>query len=111
MEAHKDSQRQWIADKGPNVESNQGWIETYIDPENIRAYYEAFVAIVDKEQSKMFKQLVDNSEAIIPKLPWPKEQEKEKFMAPDFTTLEVICFASNYCFNAINIPNYDDIRE
>jgi len=73
MEAHKDSQRQWIEDKGPNGESNQGWIETYIDPENIRAYYEAFVAIVDKEQSKMFKQLADNSEVIIPKLPWPKE--------------------------------------
>ena len=69
------------------------------------------MAIVDKEQSKMFKQLVENSEAIIPKLPWPKEQEKEKFLAPDFTTLEVICFATNHCCNAINIPNYDDIRE
>ena len=69
------------------------------------------MAIVDKEQSKKFKQLVDNSEAIIPKLPWPKEQEKEKFLAPDFTTLEVICFASNSCPLGINIPNYDDIRE
>lgn len=46
---HKDSQRAWIADKGPVVESNQGWIETYIDPENVRGYYEAWVAIVDKE--------------------------------------------------------------
>lgn len=53
--AHKDSQKSWILDKGPVVESNQGWIETYIDPENIRAYYEGWVAIVDKEKSRKFQ--------------------------------------------------------
>lgn len=88
-----------------------GWIETYIDPSNARAYYEGWVAIVDKEKSLKFKQLVTNSEQIIPLLPWPKEQEKEKFLAPDFTTLEIIAFATNSCPLGINIPNYDDIRE
>lgn len=52
-----------------------------------------------------------NSEAIIPLLPWPKEMEKESFLAPDFTTLEIIAFATNSCPLGINIPNYDDIRE
>jgi dipeptidyl-peptidase-3 len=37
--------------------------------------------------------------------------EKENFLAPDFTTLEIICFATNSCPLGINIPNYDDIRE
>jgi dipeptidyl-peptidase III len=54
---------------------------------------------------------VTNSEKIIPLLPWPKEMEKEDFMAPDFTTLDVICFATNSCPLGINVPNYDDIRE
>ena len=54
IEVHKDSQRKWIADKGPVVETNMGWIETYIDPENARAYYEGWVAIVDKEKSRKF---------------------------------------------------------
>lgn len=88
-----------------------GWIESYIDPENSRGYWEGFVAIVDKEQSKKFQSLVTNSEKIIPMLPWPKYMEKEKFLAPDFTTLEVITFACNKCPVGINIPNYDDVRQ
>jgi dipeptidyl-peptidase-3 len=111
INTHKDSQREWVKDKGPVVESNLGWIESYIDPENTRAYWEGWVAIVDKEQSAKFQALVKNSEHIIPLLPWPKEMEKEKFLAPDFTTLEVIAFATNGCPLGINIPNYDDIRE
>jgi dipeptidyl-peptidase-3 len=111
VDAHKDSQRFWVKDYGPVVESNMGWVETYIDPENSRAYFEGWVAIVDKEKSKKFRALVENSEQIIPQLPWPQFMEKEKFLAPDFTTLEIICFATNSCPLGINIPNYDDIRD
>ena len=44
-------------------------------------------------------------------LPYSKHMEKEKFLAPDFTSLDVICFATHMMFIGINIPNYDDIRE
>ena len=54
VEKHKDSQRKWIRDLGPVVESNMGWIEVYVDPENIRAYFEGWVAVVDKEKSEKF---------------------------------------------------------
>lgn len=93
------------------METNIGWVETYIDPENARAYYSGWVALVDKEKSRKFNQLVVNSEQIVPQLPWPREMEKDKFLAPDFTTLDLVGYASSNCFLGLNIPNYDDIRE
>jgi len=108
---HKDSQRFWIKDKQPVIETNLGWVESYVDPENTRAVWDGLTAIVDKEQSKKFGDLVAASEKIIPQLPWPEYMEKEDFLAPDFTSLEVIQYASNMCPAGINIPNYDDIRE
>ena len=51
--------------------------------------------MVNKERTRAFQKLVEAAPTAIPKLPWSKDFEKDEFSAPDFTSLEVLSFASS----------------
>ena len=108
--AFKESQKLWVKDIGPTVESNIGFIETYRDPAGLRGEWEGMVAMVNLERTRAFKTLVDAAPHMIPKLPWPKDFEKDVFTPPDFTSLEVLSFPGSGIPAGINIPNFEDIR-
>ena len=95
LNSFKESQKLWVKDTRPEVECNIGFIETYRDPAGIRGEWEGFAAIVNVERTKAFQKLVEAAPAMIPKLPWSSDFEKDKFTPPDFTSLEVLSFAAS----------------
>lgn len=99
METYRDSQRIWVKDRNPAVETILGFVEPYRDPYGVRAEFEGVVGIVDADETKVLIKLTQNSTKFIRRLPWAngyKEDEnrgmgpfeKDLFDPPDFTSLQ-----------------------
>ncbi|KAH0792323.1 Dipeptidyl-peptidase III [Histomonas meleagridis] len=107
---HETYSIQWVHDIDPNVETYQGFIESYRDPSGVRCEYEAFIAAVNHKESESLHEYVRNSQTILSLLPYPKEYERKTFTPPSYNAIDILSFCTTGMPIGINIPNYDSVR-
>ncbi|PWY82924.1 dipeptidyl peptidase III [Aspergillus heteromorphus CBS 117.55] len=119
LEAYRASQRIWVKDKAPPVESVFGFVEPYRDPLGVRAEFEGIVGIPDPGETRILNNLASRANTLVYKLPWVDGDEdgakgpfeKELFEPPDFSSIHSLVYCSSIIFPGINLPNYNDIRQ
>jgi len=63
------------------------------------------------KRTENLTKLVEKGPKILAQLPWEKNIEKDKYLAPDSTSLDMIEWHGEGGPSGINIPNYNDIKD
>lgn len=118
MEFYRDSQRLWVQDRQPSVETIFGFVEPYRDPYGVRTEFEGLAAVVHKKETELLSKLVRNADRFIATLPWVRPADGENDKGPfevdkmgfrDFTSVhrtfrvplvyQSFCNQANACYS------------
>jgi dipeptidyl-peptidase-3 len=103
----------WVTDN-PTVDTINGFIEVYIDARGTKGEYEALVYFVDRETTKMMRDLAGIAQYLEEQAPWKPEYRKKWGAVPVANSIAVIIGvggAGPMSPTGINLPNPQDIRE
>ncbi|KAF2963291.1 hypothetical protein GQX73_g10281 [Xylaria multiplex] len=113
LEAYRKSQKAWVTDIAPMVETNFGFVEPYKDPAGVRGEWQGIVSISNKEESAKMQALVEKADKLIRTLPWVTEDENDgngpfeatRCSYPDFSVVYSLAYVSSTHWEAQNLPN------
>jgi dipeptidyl-peptidase-3 len=104
----------WAKDTGPDVDYNNGFIETYSDPLGMKATWEAIVNYTDIEATKRTKIITANAQWFEDNSPVDSKYRKEIVTGIAAKVINIAMLGGE-CYPAsplgINLPNADWIRK
>jgi dipeptidyl-peptidase III len=104
----------WAQDNEPEVDYNNGFIETYNDPLGMKATWESIVNYTDFEATKRTKIIADNSQWFEDNSPVQPQYRKEKVTGVAAKVINIAMLGGD-CYPAsplgINLPNANWIRK
>ena len=104
----------WATDNGPEVDYNNGFIETYSDPLGMKATWEAIVNYTDLEATKRTRIITDNAQWFEDNSPIQSCYKKEKVTGVAAKVINIAMLGGD-CYPVsplgINLPNADWIRK
>ncbi|KFY97748.1 hypothetical protein V500_01932 [Pseudogymnoascus sp. VKM F-4518 (FW-2643)] len=112
-----NSQRVWMKDKQPRIETFFGFNHKYRDPAGARAEFQGVVALLDAEDSKELNQLQRDAQSYVSTLPWAKGAtdgsangpfEMSVFQAPDFNAVYALSYCATNIFLGLSMPAFCD---
>ena len=104
----------WAQDNEPEIDYNNGFIETYSDPLGMKATWEAIVNYTDLEATKRTRIITANAQWFEDNSPIQHQYRKEKVTGVAAKVIN-IAMLGGICYPAsplgINLPNSDWIRK
>jgi dipeptidyl-peptidase III len=104
----------WAQDSEPEVDYNNGFIETYSDPLGMKATWEAIVNYTDREATKRTRIITANAQWFEDNSPVQHQYKKEKVTGVAAKVINIAMLGGD-CFPAsplgINLPNSNWIRK
>jgi dipeptidyl-peptidase-3 len=104
----------WAQDNEPEVDYNNGFIETYSDPLGMKATWEAIVNYTDLEATKRSRIITANAQWFEDNSPIETKYKKEKVTGVAAKVINIAMLGGD-CYPAsplgINLPNADWIRK
>ncbi|KAK8854357.1 hypothetical protein M9Y10_016917 [Tritrichomonas musculus] len=99
----------WVQNVDPTIESHQGFIEVYRDPDGTRAEYEGFVACADPKESRILHNLVNSSKDIFLLLPLLPEYQLKSFNPPSLNAINILSLVASIYMAGMKLPNYPEV--
>ncbi|CAK7230202.1 hypothetical protein SBRCBS47491_007505 [Sporothrix bragantina] len=114
IEKHKQAAIDWLSDAHPVVETWAGFLEPGRDPSGVRCEFRTLVAVKDKSWERAFTDLAAGAEQLIFQLPWNaglrSPFELDKFVLPDLSALNLLCYCVSNQYTGLTAPGYPDIK-